>query len=129
MKFEQLDVWKRASRLACDIYKATAKCKDYGFKDQVTRSAISIPSNIAEGLERDSQADQARFLYYGKGSAGELVTQIYIGIEIGFIEREQGLKLINESKEVASMLAALIKIRKSYIKEPEQNYNFDEPRT
>ena len=77
MKFEQLDVWQRASRLACDIYKATAKCKDYGFKDKVTRSAISIPSNIAEGLERDSQADQARFLYYSKGSAGELVTQIY----------------------------------------------------
>ena len=50
MKFEQLDVWKRASRLACDIYKATAKCKDYGFKDQVTRSAISIPSNIADKI-------------------------------------------------------------------------------
>jgi four helix bundle protein len=129
MKFEQLDVWKRSSRLACDTYKALANCKDYGFKDQVTRSAISIPSNIAEGMERDSQADQARFLYYGKGSAGELVTQIYIGIEIGLIERELGLKLITESKEVASMLAALIKIRKSSIKEPESNYNLDEPRT
>ena len=80
-------------------------------------------------VERDSQADQARFLYYGKGSAGELVTQIYIGIEIGLIERELGLKLITESKEVASMLAALIKIRKSSIKELEPNYNLDEPRT
>ncbi|WP_350655091.1 four helix bundle protein [Pseudoalteromonas sp. D48-MNA-CIBAN-0056] len=129
MKFEQLDVWKRSSRLACDIYKALANCKDYGFKDQVTRSAISIPSNIAEGMERDSQADQARFLYYSKGSAGELVTQIYIGIEIGLIERELGLKLIAESKEVASMLAALIKIRKSSIKETEPNYTLDEPRT
>ena len=50
MKFEQLDVWKRSSRLACDIYKALANCKDYGFKDQVTRSAISIPSNIADKI-------------------------------------------------------------------------------
>lgn len=129
MKFEQLDVWKRSSRLACDIYKATANCKDYGFKDQVTRSAVSIPSNIAERMERDSQADQARFLYYGKGSAGELVTQIYIGIEIGYLQKELGLKLITEAKEVASMLAALIKIRKSSIKESEPSYNFDEPRT
>ncbi|WP_340139788.1 four helix bundle protein [Pseudoalteromonas sp. SCSIO_11900] len=50
MKFEQLDVWKRSSRLACDTYKALANCKDYGFKDQVTRSAISIPSNIADKI-------------------------------------------------------------------------------
>ena len=48
MKFEQLDVWKRASRLACEIYKQMANCKDYGFKDQLTRSALSIPSNIAD---------------------------------------------------------------------------------
>tara|TARA_B100001059_G_scaffold234834_1_gene278464 strand:- start:26 stop:415 length:390 start_codon:yes stop_codon:yes gene_type:complete len=129
MQFEKLDVWKRSARLASNVYKLMATCKDYGFKDQITRSALSIPSNIAEGLERDSQADQARFLYYGKGSAGELVTQIYIGIEIGLIERELGLKLITESKEVASMLAALIKIRKCSIKEPEPNYNLDEPRT
>ncbi|MBB1508181.1 four helix bundle protein, partial [Pseudoalteromonas sp. SG41-1] len=129
MKFEQLDVWKRASRLACDTYKAIANCKDFGFKDQVTRSAISIPSNIAEGVERDSQADQARFLYYGKGSAGELVTQIYIGIEIGVIEKSRGLELISEAKEVAAMLASLIKIRKGCIKETERNYNIDEPRT
>ncbi|WP_337946955.1 MULTISPECIES: four helix bundle protein [unclassified Pseudoalteromonas] len=77
MQFEKLDVWKRSARLASNVYKLMATCKDYGFKDQITRSALSIPSNIAEGLERDSQADQARFLYYGKGSAGELVTQIY----------------------------------------------------
>ena len=129
MKFEQLDVWKRASRLACNTYKAITKCKDFGFKDQVTRAAISIPSNIAEGVERDSQADQARFLYYAKGSAGELVTQIYIGIEVGIIEKSLGLKLISEAKEVAAMLASLIKIRKGYIKGFEANYNIEEPRT
>jgi four helix bundle protein len=50
MKFEQLGVWKRASRLACNTYKAINKCKDFGFKDQVTRAAISIPSNIADKI-------------------------------------------------------------------------------
>jgi len=123
MQFEKLDVWKRASRLACDIYKVTKDCKDYGFKDQVTRSGVSIPSNIAEGLERGSANDESRFLYYAKGSAGELVTQLYIGIEIGFIEKEYGLKLISEVKEVAAMIAALIKRRKGFVKEQEPNYN------
>ncbi len=61
MQFEKLDVWKRASRLACDIYKVTKDCKDYGFKDQVTRSAVSVPSNIAEGIERETVNDESKF--------------------------------------------------------------------
>jgi four helix bundle protein len=123
MQFEKLDVWKRASRLACDIYKVTKGCKDYGFKDQLTRSAVSIPSNIAEGLERGSANDKSRFLYYAKGSAGELVTQLYIGIEIGFIAKDEGLKLVAETKEVAAMIAALIKRRKGFVKEQGPNYD------
>lgn len=55
--------------------------RDYGFKYQITRSALSISSNITEGLERETEKNEARFLYYAKGSAGELVTQFYIGIE------------------------------------------------
>lgn len=129
MKFEQMDVWKRSSRLACEIYKLLASCKDYGFKDQITRSALSIPSNIAEGLERESDKDEARFLYYAKGSAGELVTQIYIGIEINYLDKNISLKLIKETKEVAAMIASLIIIRKGYVKEPTKKYHIDEPRT
>jgi len=91
MQFEQLEVWKRSSRLACEVYKLMATCKDYGFKDQITRSALSIPSNIAEGLERETPKDEARFLYYAKGSAGELVTQLYIGIEIEYVNKRFGL--------------------------------------
>ena len=131
MRFEQLDVWKRSSRLACEIYKLMAKCNDYGFKDQITRSALSIPSNIAEGSERETAKGEARFLYYAKGSAGELVTQTYIGIEINYIDKSVGLKLINESKEIASMIAALIKRKKGYVKENHAEYNTSnlEPRT
>ncbi|CAM4283736.1 four helix bundle protein [Pseudoalteromonas ostreae] len=50
MQFEKLDVWKRAACLACNIYKVTKNCNDYGFKDQVMRSAVSIPSNIADKI-------------------------------------------------------------------------------
>ncbi len=75
--FEDLEVWKRSARLSADIYKTLANLKDYGFKDQITRSGLSIPSNIAEGAERESIKEFINFLSYAKGSAGELKTQIY----------------------------------------------------
>ncbi|WOH38992.1 four helix bundle protein [Thalassotalea fonticola] len=111
MKYTQLDVWKRSSNLTCQIYKELKNCKDYGFKDQITRSALSIPSNIAEGEERETAKESTRFLYYSKGSAGELITQLYIGIKIGFIDKQIGLDFINEVEQIASMLGAMIKKR------------------
>jgi four helix bundle protein len=86
-RFEELDVWRRSSRLCVQIYKDLAACKDFAFKDQITRSCLSIPSNIAEGFERGSDKDANKFFYYAKGSSGELRTQIYIGIEIGYISQ------------------------------------------
>ncbi|PHS21105.1 MAG: four helix bundle protein [Robiginitomaculum sp.] len=129
MKFEQLKVWQRASRLACNIYGLMKNCKDYGFKDQITRSALSISSNIAEGEERETAKESARFLYYAKGSAGELLTQLYIGVEIGYIEKANSIALLTETKEIAAMLAALIKLRKGYVCENTADYNLEEPRT
>ena len=57
MRFEDLEVWKRACRLCVEIFKALKECRDSGFKDQITRSALSIPSNIAEGYERNTNKD------------------------------------------------------------------------
>ena len=74
---EKLEVWKRGCRLAVDLYNALEQCRDYGLKDQITRSAISVPSNIAEGFERDSSREFSRFLKIAKGSCGELRTQLY----------------------------------------------------
>ncbi|TAK63750.1 four helix bundle protein [Methylobacter sp.] len=110
-RFEDLDVWRRSSRLCVEIYKVLATCKDFGFKDQVTRSSLSIPSNIAEGFERGSDKDSNKFFYYAKGSSGELRTQIYIGIEIGYISKETGMLWKNEAEHISKMLSALIKSR------------------
>ena len=82
---ESLEVWKRSCRLSVDLYRLLRNCKDYGLKDQITRSALSVPSNIAEGYERDSTAEFLRFLRIAKGSCGELRTQLYIGAEADFI--------------------------------------------
>ncbi len=76
-RFEELDVWKRSARLSAEIYKTLVELKDYGFRDQITRAGLSIPSNVAEGYERNSNKELALFLNYAKGSAGELRTQIH----------------------------------------------------
>jgi len=95
-RFEELDVWKRSARLSANLYKELAELRDYGYRDQVTRSGLSVPSNIAEGYERNSDKELANFLNYAKGSAGELRTQIYIGIEIGYLNKETGKEWIKE---------------------------------
>mgnify|MGYP002180725919 CR=1 FL=1 len=88
MKFEDLELWKRLASLSCDIYKTFVDLRDYGFRDQITRSGLSVPSNIAEGMERASTKEKIRFLDIAKGSAAELRTQTYIGMDIGYIDRE-----------------------------------------
>ena len=111
MRFEDLEVWKRSCRLSIDIYKTLNNCKDFSFKDQITRSSLSVPSNIAEGFERNSDKDSVKFFYYAKGSCGELRTQIYIGIEIGYIAKEIGFTWKSEAEQISKMLSALIKSR------------------
>lgn len=108
MKFEDLEVWRRSARLSAELYKSFTDCKDFGFRDQITRSGFSIPSNIAEGSERNSKKDFIRFLHYTKGSYGELRTQIYIGIDIEYIEPIQGKSWLNETRELSAMLVGLI---------------------
>ena len=109
MRFEDLEVWKRSARMSADIYRAMQAVKDFGFRDQWTRAGLSVPSHIAEGYERASDREFVNFLSYARGSCGELRTQIYIGMEIGYIERDTGKRWIQESQEISAMLTGLIK--------------------
>ena len=108
-RFEDLVVWQRAVSLSANLYKDLAGLKDFGFRDQITRAGLSIPSNITEGYERNSSKELANFLNYAKGSAGELRTQIYIGIEVGYIERAVGDAWLLECEEISKMLYGLIR--------------------
>ena len=83
----------------------------------MTRAAVSVPSNIAEGYERDTNAEFVRFLNIAKGSVAELRTQLYIAKEVGELTAEQTAPLISECKEISAMLYALAKSRKSKINE------------
>jgi len=87
-KFEDLEVWKRSARLCTDFNKKFMHSKVFVFKDQITHSALSVPSNIEEVYARESDKEIANLINYAKGSAGELRTQIYIGIDISYIEKQ-----------------------------------------
>jgi len=75
----------------------------------MTRAAVSISSNIAEGAERDSKAEFIRFLHMAKGSSAELRTQTHISGKIGVLKMEVDQELFNELKIISSMLHSLIK--------------------
>jgi four helix bundle protein len=115
MKFEDLEVWKRSARLSADIYKSLATLKDFRFKDQVTRSGLSIPSNIAEGFERRSEKDCIRFLSIARGSSAELRTQIMIGMDVEYIEAGIGSKWLNETRSISAMLTSLIQTKEKFL--------------
>ena len=106
--FENLEVWRRSCRLCVNLYSALKSCKDPGMYSQITRAAVSIPSNIAEGAERKTSKDFANFLYMSKGSSAELRTQLYLACELGYISREDSRKFIFEVKEITKMLQGLI---------------------
>lgn len=110
--FENLEVWKRGCRLAVNVCVAVHGSKEFELKSQITRSSLSIPSNIAEGAERRSNTDFARYLEYGKGSCGELRTQLMVHKEVC---RELGIEpfnntpeMIEETRELSKMLGSLI---------------------
>ena len=92
--FEELEVWQRSSRIAVKIYEVTRDGFDHGLKNQMTRAAVSMASNIDEGAERNSAKEFSRFLYISRGSAAELRTQVYIAYKIGLMNRETKGELV-----------------------------------
>jgi four helix bundle protein len=107
--FEELEVWKRSSRLAVSVLELSERIKSYPLRDQMVRCTISIPSNTAEGAERESEREFRRFLLIAKGSAGELRTQLYITLKANLLTADATNPLILEVKEISSMLHGLIK--------------------
>jgi four helix bundle protein len=107
--FDDLDIWKRSSRLAVSVLELINPVTLYALRDQMARSCLSVPSNIAEGAERESHREFRRFLEIAKGSAGELRTQLYIGLAAGVFTSEAATPLIKEAKEIGSMIEGLRK--------------------
>ena len=106
--FEELDVWKDACRLAVSIHELFSPSKDYTMRDQIIRSSVSVPSNIAEGMERGSTKDTVRFLHIAKGSCAELRTQLYLSSKMNIISNDQTNPLLIQSRKISGQLQNLI---------------------
>ncbi|PTX97724.1 four helix bundle protein [Opitutus sp. ER46] len=107
--FEELEVWQLARRLATDVYRELAACRDFGFRDQITRAACSISSNIAEGSERLHASEFVQFLGYAKGSAGETRNQLYLAADLGYMNPDRAEALRADVRRIGAKLYALIR--------------------
>jgi len=110
-KFEEIIAWKKGRELCKQIYAITKDqrfSKDFGLKDQIQRSSISVISNIAEGFERGSNNEFIQFLYIAKGSCGELRAQLYIALDLGYISIIEFDRIIKTASEVSRLIYYLI---------------------
>lgn len=114
MRFEDLEVWKESMRLTVDTYRALQECNDYSLRDQMQRSVVSIPSNIAEGFELQTNKEFIRYLHIARGSAAELRTQLYITMKTELLPSDTANDLITRTKSISAMLTALIKTRQNF---------------
>jgi len=115
--FEDLPIWKNAIAVAKEINLLTknlAFSKDLGLKDQIRRAAVSISSNIAEGFERCNNKEFIRFLYYAKGSASEIRTQLLIAHDLGYFDDNQYYDFRNKLKALAISIGKFIAYLKKH---------------
>jgi four helix bundle protein len=112
---KDLNVWKESMSFVTSIYEKTnsfPKDELFALTSQIRRSAVSVPSNIAEGAARESNKEFLRFLYIAQGSISELDTQLQIACNLHFLNEEGYLNLSDKLALIRKMLAGLIKFRK-----------------
>ena len=115
--FEDLHIWQEGMKLCDQIYSTLQNCRDYSLRDQMQRSAVSIPSNIAEGFEIGSNRGFIRYLFIAKASSGELRTQIYIAIKRGYIDPAKGKELIDLAQKTSAMIYNFIKEKRKWLRQ------------
>lgn len=128
-RFEDMEVWQSARRLSREVYILTSKGKfsrDFGLKDQIQRAAVSIMSNIAEGFERSSTKEFLQFLNIAKGSTGEVRSQLYIALDIGYINKDCFDKLYLKTTSISKQLSGFRSYLKTKLKEKRVGKNYDQ---
>jgi four helix bundle protein len=131
--FESLPAWQAGRVLVQRVYALTRKapfCRDPGLCGQIQRAAVSVPSNIAEGHERGSTPDLIQFLFYAKGSAGEVRSQLYHAEDLGYAPAQEAEELRQFCREIARQLSGWIQSMQTptfrrgpaYHKEPDRRW-------
>lgn len=110
IRFEDLDAWKIARELTRDIYRITSAEKfsrDFELKCQIRKASVSIMSNVAEGFERDGNKEFRNFLSIGKGSAGEVRSQLFVALDQDYLSREEFEMLYDKARQSGRVIAGL----------------------
>jgi four helix bundle protein len=112
MHFRELLVWQKSKKLAVDVYlviKSGPLARDFGLRDQIQRSVVSIPSNIAEGYTRATANDRCHFFTIAKGSCAELQTQLEIARDADLLASSHWTVLDQQCEEVSRMITGFMK--------------------
>jgi four helix bundle protein len=115
-RFEELEVWQSARRMAGAVYRASAIVpfeRDWALRDQIRRAAISVMANIAEGFNRGTKKEFLLFLTYSLASASEVKSHVYLAQDLGHLSEPNALELLNDVAGVSGQLTNFIKYLKS----------------
>ncbi|HEX7042534.1 MAG TPA: four helix bundle protein [Patescibacteria group bacterium] len=110
--FEEIIAWQKAKDLSLLVYNQLRSCRDFSFRDQLQRAAISAMNNIAEGYERNGNKEFRNFLYIAKGSCAEVRSMLYIALELNYISSQEFKKTNEVTLDVSKLLSGLIKTLK-----------------
>ncbi|MBI4398691.1 MAG: four helix bundle protein [Candidatus Omnitrophica bacterium] len=109
-KFEDLIAWQKARTLAKTVYqitKAGSFAKDFGLAGQIQRASVSVMSNLAEGFERSRLGEFHQYLSMAKASCGEVRSQLYVALDVGYIQRADFEKIMSMAEETSKVIGGL----------------------
>jgi four helix bundle protein len=109
-RFEDLIAWQKARLLTREIYRISRMgefSRDFGLTTQITKAAVSIMSNIAEGFERGKRGEFEHFLAIAKGSCAEVRSQLYVAFDVGYLPEEGFNSLLHQAEEVGKIIGGL----------------------
>ncbi|MDI6778019.1 MAG: four helix bundle protein [Patescibacteria group bacterium] len=107
--FEDILAWQESRELVLGIYKFFRNCRDYAFRDQIQRAAVSVMNNIAEGYERKGNKEFSKFLYIAKGSCAEVRSMLYVAHDLKYISKEDFSQHFEKTLKISRMLSNFIK--------------------
>lgn len=109
-RFEDLIAWQKTRELTRAVYEVAQQgpfARDFGLRDQTCRASVSIMSNIAEGFERGGRNEFHQFLSTAKASCAEVRSQLYVALNVGYLDKLAFEKLIELAEEVARIVGGL----------------------
>lgn len=109
-RFEDLVAWQKARALTKSVYQVTKRgdfAKDFGLANQMQRAAVSVMSNIAEGFERGRRSEFHQFLSVAKSSCGEVRSQLYVALDVGYLQKPTFDNLMKQAEEVSRIVGGL----------------------